>query len=127
MQCRWNEQGSRSGWRKPAKLDLSQARLAALLLLLCGLTALLAACAGGTAKSAAVTPPTPPTTPGAPGSVPSVYFGMNPDVEVLRDPQLVPWPSFTMGSIRLWGTDTTWADLEPSPGQYTYGPDWITG
>ncbi|MGA7505350.1 MAG: glycosyl hydrolase [Candidatus Sulfotelmatobacter sp.] len=52
---------------------------------------------------------------------------MNPDVEVLQDPQLVPWPSFTMGSIRLWGTDTTWADLEPSPGQYTWTPldNWL--
>ena len=115
MQSHRNKQSARSGRQKLAKLDLLKVRLAAMLLLLCGLTALLAACAGGTAKSDAVTsPPSSPSTPGAPGSVPSVYFGMNPDVEVLQNPQLAPWPSFTMGSIRLWGTGTTWADIEPT-------------
>ncbi|MGC1373969.1 MAG: glycosyl hydrolase [Candidatus Sulfotelmatobacter sp.] len=47
---------------------------------------------------------------------------MNPDVEVSMGQ--VPWPSsFYFGSIRLWGTDTTWADIEPSNPAST-PPNW---
>ncbi len=126
MQSRWNKQVLQSSRRKLAELDLFTVRLAISLLFVCGLTALLAGCAGGTAKSAATTP-TPTPIPTAPGSVPAVYFGMNPDVEVSMGE--VPWPTtFYFGSIRLWGTDTTWADLEPTEGSYDWSAldNWLS-
>lgn len=54
-----------------------------------------------------------------------MYFGQNPDYQLVHGG--VPWPDFLFGSIRLWGTTTTWADLEPANGSYVWdsGPDNI--
>jgi hypothetical protein len=59
----------------------------------------------------------------------ATYFGLNPNIIVQQGQ--VPWPDFpvgSFGSIRLWGTDTTWADIEQTQGVYTFtGLDnWIS-
>lgn len=54
----------------------------------------------------------------SPSSVASTLFGLNLHPEVLSGQ--ISWPSFSFGSIRLWNSKTSWADLEPSNG----GFDW---
>jgi polysaccharide biosynthesis protein PslG len=56
--------------------------------------------------------------------VPANYFGMH---TYINRPQLnsEPWPSVSMGAVRLWDTKTAWAYLEPSRGNYSWGNlDW---
>jgi hypothetical protein len=100
-----------------ARFDLSKLRLPALLLCLCSLIALLPGC-GGSSSSTTTTPPTTPP-PTAAGTIPVTYFDQNLDYGISTGQ--VAWPPFPVGSIRLWGTVTTWADIEPlSPSN----PDW---
>jgi hypothetical protein len=48
---------------------------------------------------------------------PATFFGMDIYSGVLSTQ---PWPSVPMDSIRLWDTYTSWSDLEPSNGVYTW-------
>ena len=53
----------------------------------------------------------------AQSQTPAAFWGMHIQSGVLSSQ---PWPSVPMGSIRLWDTNTTWNDLEPSKGVYTW-------
>jgi len=82
---------------------------------LAGLAAVLMAvgCAGvtGSASSHVATP-----TPLAAVPVPQTYFGMH----VHHYLEGTPWPSEPMGTIRLWDSQTSWPDLEPSSGVWDF-------
>ena len=51
---------------------------------------------------------------GTSGAIPDSYFGMTVALHS------TPWPSVTVGGLRLLGTNTKWGDLNPSQGVY----DW---
>lgn len=51
--------------------------------------------------------------------VPPQFFGMNLHPKVLPGRQQIAWPA-SLGAIRLWGTETSWADLNPSAGTYNF-------
>src|SRR5271165_5269317 len=53
----------------------------------------------------------------AKSQTPATFFGMHIESGVLSTQS---WPAVPMGSIRLWDTYTTWNDLEPSNGVYTW-------
>jgi polysaccharide biosynthesis protein PslG len=55
--------------------------------------------------------------PSARSQTPATFLGMHIQSGVLGSQ---PWPSVPMGGIRLWDTYTTWNDLEPSKGIYTW-------
>jgi len=48
--------------------------------------------------------------------VPAEYFGMH--VHRLRT--TTPWPTVRFKSMRLWDTETTWAELEPNRGEWRF-------
>ncbi|HEY7098482.1 MAG TPA: hypothetical protein VH437_17280 [Terriglobales bacterium] len=48
-------------------------------------------------------------------TTPATFFDMH------INKTTTPWPSATISSIRLWGTDTTWGDVNTSKGVY----DWV--
>jgi polysaccharide biosynthesis protein PslG len=48
---------------------------------------------------------------------PPTFVGLHIHNEVLSSQ---PWPTVPMGSIRLWDTETSWNDLEPSKGLYSW-------
>jgi hypothetical protein len=50
--------------------------------------------------------------------VPPQNFGFNLHPKAFQD--TVPWPSIHFGSLRLWATQTTWNDLNPSSGVYDF-------
>ncbi len=52
------------------------------------------------------------------GPIPPTYFGLSAHAGVLYPVE--GWPSVKPGTVRLWETNTTWADLNPSQGIY----DW---
>src|SRR5208283_5696360 len=60
-----------------------------------------------------------------PGAIPADYFGLNlhPVVFGLGG-NTIPWPTtiagFNFGAVRLWGTETTWNDLNPTNGTYDF-------
>lgn len=57
--------------------------------------------------------PTPVMTPNSAAS----FFG----VVVHNLLGGTPWPAMPVGTLRLWDTRTTWRDLNPAAGQYTWG------
>jgi len=54
---------------------------------------------------------TPPS-----GSIPSSLFGLH----IHRAATSTPWPNESFYSWRLWDTDTTWSDVEPSSGVWNF-------
>ena len=55
--------------------------------------------------------------PSARSQIPATSFGMHIQSGVLSSQ---PWPSVPIGGMRLWDTDTTWYELEPSKGIYNW-------
>jgi len=52
-------------------------------------------------------------------SIPRVYFGLH----ILAPDQLTEWPPIGFGAWRLWDTiGTTWADINPQPDTWNFGP-----
>ena len=51
-------------------------------------------------------------------AVPASYFGMH--IHHLAYPVPTPWPNLPVPQWRLWDADVTWADLEPSKGQWRF-------
>jgi|SRR5579872_2551045 len=48
--------------------------------------------------------------------IPKTYFGLH----IHRGATTTPWPTVPFGSLRLWDTYTTWADLEPQKGKWNF-------
>lgn len=74
-------------------------------------------CAGGTSDAKRVSSPDS-------GAVPATYFGLNPHPKLFGFGPTLPWPTsnagFNFGAERLWATETTWNDLNPSNGVYDF-------
>ena len=47
-------------------------------------------------------------------------FGVNLNPGVLSPGKPIPWPAFRFGALRLWGTQSTWNDLNPSQDVYDF-------
>lgn len=78
--------------------------------LLRGVVALLLASAMPAWAQPAITLPLPP--------VGLEYFGLH----VTRTDSSKPWPTVPFGSWRIWDAYVTWPFLEPTPGQWNFGP-----
>jgi hypothetical protein len=81
-------------------------------------------CAGGTSDAKHPAVPRSVAAPNS-GAIPSTYFGLNPHPDVFGiGSNMIPWPTanagFNFGAVRLWGTETTWNDLNPSSGAYDF-------
>ena len=50
--------------------------------------------------------------------IPSSYFGLH--IHHLAYPVPTPWPNMPVPEWRLWDANVTWADLEPSKGQWRF-------
>ena len=125
--------------RRESDYRFSAFALSALFLL----TLLLSACGGGSsAATNSIVPPPVSDCAGSssaakhpatarsvsavdPGAIPADYFGLNlhPVVFGLGG-NTIPWPTtiagFNFGAVRLWGTETTWNDLNPTNGTYDF-------
>jgi len=67
-----------------------------------------------------------PVAPGPPGQgIPPQYFGLNLHPGVLNGN--IPWPTIPFGSVRLWDTGTTWAQINTSEGVYDFSvlDNWL--
>lgn len=51
-------------------------------------------------------------------AIPASYFGMH--IHHLANPVGTPWPNLPIPQWRLWDAEVTWADLEPSKGQWRF-------
>lgn len=51
-------------------------------------------------------------------AIPASYFGMH--IHHLADQVSTPWPNLPIPQWRLWDANVTWADLEPSKGQWRF-------
>jgi len=51
-------------------------------------------------------------------TVPSSYFGLH--IHHLAYPVPTPWPNMPVPEWRIWDADVTWADIEPSKGQWRF-------
>lgn len=62
------------------------------------------------------------------GPITAQTFGMQSLASVLFSDTGQPWPTIPIGSVRLWDTGTTWAELNPSAGIYdfSYIDLWIS-
>jgi hypothetical protein len=72
-------------------------------------------CAGGTSDAKHPAVPRSVLTPDS-GAIPATYFGLNPHPDVFGiGSKMIPWPTsqsgFNFGAVRLWGTETTWNDM----------------
>jgi uncharacterized protein (TIGR03437 family) len=52
------------------------------------------------------------------GSIQSTYFGMH--LSPMFFNGALPWPTIPFGALRLMGDNVTWADLEPTQGNFTF-------
>jgi len=50
--------------------------------------------------------------------IPSSYFGLH--IHHLAYPVPTPWPNMPVPEWRLWDANVTWADIEPSKGQWRF-------
>jgi polysaccharide biosynthesis protein PslG len=108
-------------------------RVRLLLIIFAGLVAVFSAIGpssspgGGTGRAAASPlvwnePPVNVRAPD-PRTISAVDFGA--DIVNYDDMQWGPaaeaaWPSVALGIVRIWDDGTTWADIEPSPGQWNF-------
>lgn len=51
-------------------------------------------------------------------TIPSSYFGLH--IHHLAYPVPTPWPNMPVPEWRIWDADVTWADIEPSKGQWRF-------
>lgn len=51
-------------------------------------------------------------------TIPSSYFGLH--IHHLAYPVPTPWPNMPVPEWRLWDANVTWADIEPSKGQWRF-------
>jgi Glycosyl hydrolases family 39 len=51
-------------------------------------------------------------------TIPGTYFGLH--IHHLDRPIPTPWPNMPVPTWRLWDADVTWADLQPSKGQWEF-------
>jgi hypothetical protein len=78
-------------------------------------------CAGGSNSAQRPAPARAVSATSATGAIPAQYFGFNLHPEVLQiGNNSIPWPTIPFGAVRLWGSETTWNDLNPANGVY----DW---
>jgi hypothetical protein len=97
------------------------------------------ACGGGGSSTKLITVPPPPAcgaaahsaqrslalepaaTPSTQGSIPATYFGFNLHPKLFQTGNnSIPWPTIPFGAVRLWATETTWNDLNPSNNVYDF-------
>jgi hypothetical protein len=52
--------------------------------------------------------------------IPAQLLGMNLHPGLLPGGSQIPWPTIGFGAMRLWGTETTWNDLNPANGTYIW-------
>jgi len=53
-------------------------------------------------------------------AIPSTYFGMHLAPEFLKGANGYPWPTIPFGALRLLGDNVTWADVEPTQGNFNF-------
>lgn len=83
---------------------------------------LLAVAAAGAAGRAGAFAAADPGTTGP--AITGSYFGMHFHRLVRKPGEAAPtvWPAATaIGSVRLWDSDTRWADVQPQPGRWDFG------
>src|SRR5215470_1149409 len=51
-------------------------------------------------------------------AIPRSYFGLH--IHHLAYPVPTPWPNVPVPEWRLWDADVTWADIEPTKGQWRF-------